>query len=215
MYELLKIYKTELLLRKLILRHIRWRGFTVHFILIIILFFGSIGLCIVMDKQIYLLAMLLLIPIVKHFAKKLEAEVKFVQKQYHSGQNYHEIRIQRLRKYLREHGLDYNKERLKLLIDQINSNSNDLKIPFLIGGSLLIATIIPIWNQILAWIFKEINRLETLVVFVLVLLFVIIAIWYIISLFKQLIYDEFIYSDFNRVKLIVSDLNEIYMKNNW
>lgn len=215
MYELLKIYKTELLLRKLILRHIRWRGFTVHFILIIILFFGSIGLCIVMDKQIYLLAMLLLIPIVKHFAKKLEAEVKFVQKQYHSGQNYHEIRIQRLRKYLREHGLDYNKERLKLLIDQINSNSNDLKIPFLVGGSLLIATIIPIWNQILAWIFKEIDRLETLVVFVLVLLFVIIAIWYIISLFKQLIYDEFIYSDFNRVKLIVSDLNEIYMKSNW
>lgn len=213
-YKLLKIYKNELNLKNIVLRHISWNKFIVHIILFFLSIVGPFILKLNFDEALTDILYLFVIPIVLNFFKKLDKEVKRVYKDVHGGLNYVKLRISRLNKFLKEEGIDHSKEKINLLIAMIDKNAEELRVPFLVGRGLLVALLVPIWVQCLAWAFqKQITQIKEAVIFVCIILAVLIVIWYLIIIFKYTVYDEFFNGDYNRYKTIANDLREIILKN--
>ncbi|RJE91210.1 hypothetical protein D3P07_03870 [Paenibacillus sp. 1011MAR3C5] len=212
-YKLLDIYKRELSLRVVFFKHFNWKQVAFHLTCIFILIVLSFTISWLSGNPVSLSIMLLSVLVMPNLFKRTEEERTRIYNQFHYGLNYYELRMRRLRKFLKDEGIDFSKEKIAALITLIDKQADEHKIPFLVGRGVLAAILIPIWVQGISWVLnKQITRIEEAVVFIVILLAIIFLIWMVITAWKKIIYDEIINSDYNRLKLMSSDLRELVFK---
>ncbi len=211
--ELLELYKTKLTLRKIVIKNMKLSNLKKSIVsLLICLFLIVISFVFISNEFNYApLGLLFLWAYI--FIKETDVEIKRIQREQNQGKNYYQIRIQHLKTYLKNEGIDHDQTKLKLLIEMVDKQAEEFIIPFLIGRGLFLSFFIPLWSALITYTLnRHIERLELAVVIVVVASFIIMVIWLFSSMLKQIIYDEIINGDYQRLKAISNDIREIHFK---
>ncbi|SEB10104.1 hypothetical protein [Paenibacillus sp. 276b] len=211
--KLLLIYKSELSLRNIIFNHFNWKLIFPHLCFILVSLVIAITLAVIFNQPPYLLIFLAVILVLPNLFKRTEKERDRILSEEHNGLNFSDIRMKRLRKFLKEESIDHSKEKLNLLISYVDKQAEEKRVPFLVGRGVMAALLIPIWIQGIAWILnKQIDSIEWFVVFIIILLLILILVTMFLSFWKTIVHDEIVNSDYNSLKIISSDLREYQFK---
>ncbi|WP_411347201.1 hypothetical protein [Paenibacillus sp. WLX2291] len=163
-YKLLNLYKTELSKRKLILDQMiksnfkrTQISFTAIMSVLIILIFDFFHPPFFHPPFLYFDISLIIILFIASYIIFLKEYQKESMRVINStGKNdYSELRIEGLKNYFISNGIDYNTEKIELLIKMIEKQSNELNTNFFVGGnamitimaSFLTSTIVSVLNK--------------------------------------------------------------------
>jgi hypothetical protein len=145
--------------------------------------------------------------------KYTNKEIKRICTEVHSGRNYYQVKIDKLRKFLRAEGIDTNAAKLKLLIEYTEKSAEEYKYPFIISRGTFFSVTFPIIVTTVGYVLnRHVEKLEiallassgVIVILTIVLIYT--------SLIKKFIFDELINGDYQRLKTIANDLRELYFK---
>ncbi|PWV90617.1 hypothetical protein DFQ01_14130 [Paenibacillus cellulosilyticus] len=211
-HKLLRLYKTDLSLSHIIIKKLKWRNFNRSMVALVI----SILLIVILKYALHSVwenvgfSSLIIWYLV--FLRDSILERDRVIEFDNGGKSYYQVRIDGLKKFLRNEGIDTEPKKIDLLIKIVEKQSEDIKIPFFVGRGIFLSVLIPIISATYTNILnKYTDNLETVVMIFLIIALIILLIFIYISAIK-LIYDEFINGDYQRYKTIANDLRELYFK---
>lgn len=214
-YKLLLIYKSELSLRNVIFKYFNWKLLFPHLLFILLSLIVSITLAIIFKKPQYILFLLVVLIVLPSLYKKVESERDRILLEEHNGLSLSGVRMKRLKKFLKDESIDHFNEKLNLLISSVDKQAEEYRVPFLVGRGVIAAFLIPIWIQGISWVLnKQIDTIENFIVFIATLFFFLILVAWLLFLWKKIIHEEIINSDYNRLKTISNDLREYQFKDN-
>ncbi|KJD43629.1 hypothetical protein [Paenibacillus terrae] len=211
-HKLLKLYKNDLSLFHTLIKKMKWTNFYKSIFTLIL----SIALIIILKNQIQsswgnISFVILILWYVVFFRESKRERDRIIQID-NGGKSYYQVRIDGLKKFLRNEGIDTDPQKIDLLIKMVEKHSEEEKVPFFIGRGIILTIIIPIITATYTNILnKYIDRLETVILIFIVLIAIILILFYYVSIFK-FFYDEFINGDYQRYKTIANDLRELYFK---
>lgn len=212
-HKLLDLYKKELSLKRIMLRYLSAKYYILSSILLLVVILIVVGINIYVGGVYGLLSFFIIIGWIIFLNKYTNYERDRIKNEIHKGKNYNEIKQEKLKKFLRTEALDVNPQKIKLLIELTEKSAEEFKSDFFIGRGAFLSITIPIIVATVSYIYnKHVERLEVALVVALLLLVAVIFIFFYVSLFKILVYDEFINGDYKKLKTIANDLRELYFR---
>ncbi|MDN4600672.1 hypothetical protein P5G61_05500 [Paenibacillus sp. F6_3S_P_1C] len=210
--KLLKLYKKDLSLLHIMFKKMKWQGF-----------YRSI---------IFLLSSIILIIVIKYSFKSDWSNASFISliicfvvslrdltlerdritKSDNNGKNYYQVRIEGLRKFLRNESIDTDPKKLDLLIKLVEKQAEEQKVPFFVGRGILLTVLLPIVSATYTNILNKYTDDLTTVLTIFLIILAVILFAFIYATFFRFIYDEFINGDYQRYKTIANDLRELHFK---
>lgn len=210
--ELLKLYKKDLSLINIMFKKMEWQGFKRTFILLM----SSIILIILMKynfksewSNISFVSLIICFIV---SLRDLAIERDRIIESDNNGKNYYQVRIEGLKKFLRNGSIDTDPKKIELLIKLVEKQAEEQKVPFFVGRGILLTVLLPIISATYTNILnKYTDDLTTVLTIFLILLIIILFVFIYATLFR-FIYDDFINGDYQRYKTIANDLRELHFK---
>ncbi|UOR13686.1 hypothetical protein [Halobacillus amylolyticus] len=113
--------------------------------------------------------------------------------------------------YLEQKGV-VEPHQFEYLIELIDKNAQDLKVPFLINWGLIAAIIAPVWIQYITFIFtKEINSFAEATWTTGIFLLFIVILLYVGSIVRSFLVGELLNGEYNRMKQMGNMVRDIYL----
>ncbi|WP_110930082.1 hypothetical protein [Paenibacillus bouchesdurhonensis] len=211
-HRLLKLYKTDLSLFHILIKKIKWTNYYKSIITLILCILFMIAVKNQIQSSWGNASFVTLFFWYVVFLRDSKRERDRIIQFDNGGKNYYQVRIDGLKKFLRNEGIDTDPQKIDLLIKMVEKQSEEQKVPFFIGRGIILTIIIPIISATYTNILnKYVDNLET-VIFIFVILIAIIIILFCYASIYKFIYDEFINGDYQRYKIIANDLRELYFK---
>ncbi|MEN1985662.1 hypothetical protein [Paenibacillus hubeiensis] len=210
--KLLRLYKKDLSLLQIMFKKMKWQGFYRSIIAIL----SSIILIIALKYNLksdwsnasFISLIICFVVSLRDLTLERDRIIKFEN----NGKNYYQVRIEGLRKFLRNEGIDTDPKKIDLLIKLVEKQAEEQKVPFFVGRGILLTVLLPIVSATYTNILnKYTDDLTTVLTIFLIILGVILLVFIYASFFR-FIYDEFINGDYQRYKTIANDLRELHFK---
>lgn len=218
-YKLLRYYKKELGVKNLILKFVRKRKLVLLFLLCIsspsILFFYKQSPFIITSLfmlTIFVLAFFLIKSANQEYKKVLIDRYSISSDRFWNRDAFRDLNIELIVDFLETQNI--NSERgIKHLISMVDDISKEVRAPFLVGGGVVIAMLIPVWARLIHFAYTEFitSFYEALFLFFSISLFALL-IWVIYSMAKSM-WDEIFSTDYLNYKILKGYLNDIYLRN--
>ncbi|MCG7385596.1 hypothetical protein [Paenibacillus sp. ACRRY] len=210
--KLLKLYKKDLSLLHIMFKKMRWQGFKRSIILLVSCFILIILIKYNFKSDWSNISFISLIMCFVVALRDLTLERDRIIESENKGKNYYQVRIEGLRKFLRNESIDTDPKKIELLIKLVEKQAEEQKVPFFVGRGILLTVLLPIISATYTNILnKYTDDLTTVLTIFLILLIVILFVFIYATLFR-FIYDDFINGDYQRYKTIANDLRELHFK---
>ncbi|QGQ95821.1 hypothetical protein EHS13_13515 [Paenibacillus psychroresistens] len=158
-----------------------------------------------------IISLLTLIISIWIFTKITKKERDRIQNELYDGLNFNQIRIKGLSDYLKLKGIEKDKEKIQDLIKLTEEEISEGKLPYIFGNGLMLALLIPVWNQLITWKFtREIVRFNDGLILTLVITILVVLFFFYITFMKNTFHDDIINNKQNKLKTIKNDLKEIH-----
>lgn len=217
--ELIKIYISELSIRRILSKKLITINFLKTFLICVIsLAVISVVYCIKSNPMItFIVVLAMIFFIVLFFLRDLNIEVKRIFKEHYQVKDFSELRSKRLMEYFVHKLIDMDEKKLDKFIKACEESISNNKVSFFIGRGFVIALFIALWTQSLSFFLNHyVVKLQTFILFNIIVAVLLLIFCLYISMLYPIINDIF-NSRYEKSKLLVMDLkayqlNEILTK---
>jgi len=208
-YNILSFYKKK----SSIFRYVKWKREWWKFILCAVVFMLIVNIAYLLNNKWYEWFIIIPISLAFHFLnsgikKALKIEYKIEPKGYWWDKDEFDIKVkEEVMTYLDSMKID-TKQKIEYLIVLIEKYTEGLKAPFFVNQGIIVAILAPVWIQCISWVYnhevKDVADAFTVLTLVIILLSCTVVM-------KYIILDEFINSDYRKIKKLGDIIKEIYL----
>ncbi len=210
--KLLELYKKDLSLLQIMFKKFQWKGFLCSIISLVVIIIVIIFIKTCFKSDWTNASFFLLIISFFLFLKDSRKEKDRIINSDHNGKNYDQIRLDGLRRFLRNESIDTDLKKIELLIQLVEKQAEELKVPFFVGRGILLTVLLPIVSATYTNILnKYADDLTTVLILFSTIVIIIISV-FIYATILRFIYEISINGDYQRYKTIANDLRELHFK---